>query len=124
MVRGRSSSATLEITSDTLTPGIRQFPDEIDRGLSQVIDFFTPRVEAYARDNAPWTDRTTNARNGLRATPEHEFGSRHAIVLSHSVPYGIWLEVRFAGRYAIIDPTVAAQGPELMSTVRGLFGKI
>jgi hypothetical protein len=123
-VVSRARSARLVITHDTLTPGLEEFPDVLDRALSRSMDFFTPQVEGYARSNAPWTDRTGNARNGLRATTEHSPGSRHAIVLSHSVPYGIWLEVRWDGRYAAIEPTINAMGPQVMQSIQGLIGRM
>lgn len=117
------AASGLVITSDTLTPGLRRFPDVANRQIAQTIDYFSPRVEGYARDNAPWTDRTGNARTGLRARPQHESRS-HSIVVFHSVPYGIWLEIRFEGRYAIILPTVQIQGRELMAFMKGLFGRM
>lgn len=68
------------------------------------------------RDNAPWTDRTGNARNGLKAEHQKQEMRWHQLTLSHSVPYGIWLEVRWSGRYAILNPTLEKIGPELMRT--------
>jgi hypothetical protein len=37
------------------------------------------------------------------------------IVLSHGVPYGIWLEVRFSGKYAIVTPAIPYWGPKVMT---------
>jgi hypothetical protein len=76
------------------------------------------------RQNAPWTDQTGNARNGLFAEAKHDWGRTHAIVLYHSVPYGIWLEVRHQGRYAIILPTAKEQGMAVMNTLRDLLRSI
>jgi hypothetical protein len=53
-------------------------------------------MENYAKANAPWTDRTGDARERLHATVE-ETGPIGTIVLAHGVDYGIWLEVRFGG---------------------------
>jgi hypothetical protein len=111
--------STFHWTSDTLTPGLKKFPDALDRAVAQTMDYFAPRVEGYARQNAPWHDQTGNARSGLRATTEHA-GNQHTLILFHSVPYGIWLEVRWNGRYAIIGPTIDAQGPQLMNALRGV----
>jgi hypothetical protein len=115
------AETSLRITSDTLTPGIKEFPAVLDRTVAQTIDYFAPRVEAFMKSNAPWTDRTTNARNGLRATPEHSYGRSHSIHCTHGVPYGIWLETRFGGKNAIIDPTIESQGHVLMSLMRKLL---
>jgi hypothetical protein len=72
-----------------------------------------PDVENYMKLNAPWTDQTTNARNGLIARAFQE-GDTVGIDLAHSVAYGIFLEVKWSGRYAIIEPTIQAMGPVVM----------
>jgi hypothetical protein len=74
------------------------------------------RGQAYARTNAPWTDRTGNARNGLVGAAfkgSNSFG----IIIAGTVSYQIWLEVRWSGRYAIIRPTVEATSQGLMQTL-------
>ena len=112
--------ATLVWTQDTLTPGVRKAPDDWQNEVGMVMDFFSPRVESHAKTHAPWKDRTGNARNGLTATRESE-QRKESIVLSHGMPYGIWLEVRHEGRFAIINPTIEDQGHELMGLISGLF---
>ena|SRR5687768_6378099 len=116
---GRSG---FEWDSDTATIRLRQFNERVDRMISQVIDFQADRAEAYAKTNAPWTDQTTNARNGLFARGVHETGS-HSIVLAHRVPYGIWLEVRWNGRYAIIEPTLQVIGRDTMAMVARVWNR-
>jgi hypothetical protein len=70
-----------------------------------------PRAQGWMRNNATWIDQTGNARNGLFATVQTAT-NEVAIVLYHSVPYGIWLEVRWSGRYAIINPAIQYWGPK------------
>src|SRR5262245_15447723 len=82
-------------------------------GLAAFTTGFARRVEQYAKENAPWEDRTGDARQGLKATGEQRL-VYYAITLFHTVDYGIWLEVRWDGKYAIILPTLEAMGPELM----------
>lgn len=82
-----------------------------------------PEVESYMKINAPWTDRTSNARNGLAARAYDE-NDEVGIVLFHQVDYGIWLETRFGGRYAIIDPTIEVMGPKVMARYNRLLERI
>lgn len=110
-------AARIVITSDTLTPNLKALPAKIEAAVAAAVDYSAVRAEGFARENAPWTDRTGNARSGLHTAPFHEFGSNHGYHIAHSVPYGIWLEVRWEGRYAIIEPTVQTMGPELMQMV-------
>lgn len=111
---------------------------DTDRAIDAIMSKKASDAQSHARANAPWTDRTSNARNGLMAQPFKTAGglgrdaagrfSRssgvYGFVLFHSVPYGIWLEVRFSGRYAIIEPTIRKVGPETLMLVRNLLGRI
>ena len=99
---------------------LKTFNARADRAITAAIGYHATQAQAYARTNAPWTDRTSNARNGLFAKAERKV-PHYRIIISHSVPYGVWLEIRWSGRYAIIRPTVDHEGPELMKTVSGLF---
>lgn len=67
-------------------------------------------AQAYMRANASWQDQTGNARNGLNAKVVRR-GNTVAVVCHHSVDYGIYLEVRWNGRYEIIRPTIQEFGP-------------
>lgn len=77
-------------------------PDGMAAGAAQLAE----DMEKFAQANAPWTDRTTDARKGLSGQAFAEPGIVGASIV-HSVPYGIWLENRFERRYAIIGPTQA-----------------
>lgn len=110
---------------DQITPKLQRAAQSgLDNFLQSVVQLHAPRVEAYARRNAKWRDRTGNARNGLRGIPESQKGGPYKIILAHGVPYGIYLEVRFSGKYAIINPTIAVEGPEVMRTVQNGLPKI
>lgn len=90
-------------------------------------------IQQWMQDNAPWEDQTGAAREGLRATvgrentggdiarelaggssgDNFEFG----IVVYHTVDYGIWLEIRWNGKYAIIQPTIEHWGHAVMGAL-------
>lgn len=74
------------------------------------------------RRNAPWTDRTGEARRKLVAEVETN-GATVSLYLAHGVPYGVFLEVRNGGRYAIVGPTVMRTGPRVMQGLKGLMYK-
>ena len=74
------------------------------------------------KTNAPWTDRTGNARSSLHTQSLISPGRSYGFTVAHGASYGIWLEVRFSGRYAVIPKTVASQGPAFMTTASKLFG--
>lgn len=110
---------------DEITPGIREMPSKIRQEVSKKFRQQAPRVRSYMQRTAPWTDQTGNARNGLDA----EFiGDRDverlAIRLFHGVPYGVFLETKFAGKYAVIRPTVVSEGDRIMGEMTGLLGNL
>ena len=79
--------------------------ETVERGVDATLARFEGIAESRMKDNAPWTDRTGNARNGLAATSGAE-GDLHVLVLYGQVPYQIYLELKNSGEYAIIWPTV------------------
>lgn len=59
----------------------------------------------YAQSNAPWEDRTGDARRLLDVAVQED-PEAIIIQLYHQVDYGLWLEVIQNGRFAIIMPTL------------------
>lgn len=102
---------------DTLSPSLKVLLPRIDAGVGLAFDAMKPKAESYARSNAPWTDRTGNARAGLKADHIAVPMVKHTLVIYHSMPYGYWLEVRWSGRYAVIGPTTFNTAPELAALV-------
>lgn len=102
------------IFKDGLLPSIASGGKKVKDAAWVTAQYMAPRVENYMKINAPWQDQTGNARSGLAARAYRDT-EEIGIVLYHQVPYGIFLEVRWDGAYAIIDPTIETMGPEVMS---------
>lgn len=98
---------------DSLSPHLKLLLPAIDAGVDLAFDVEERRAESAMRANAPWTDRTGNARNGLMAKHDKTPMVIHTLTLFHTMPYGLWLEVRWSGRFAIIGPTLLHTAPEL-----------
>lgn len=120
--KGAKQFARLSLEEDTLTPSLKALPKVIDGIIGLTMNYYEPRVENWMKTNAPWTDRTTNARNGLAARSGRD-KDHHWIVAFHQVPYGIFLETMQAGRFAIIMPAVEEFGPQIMKTFQGILDK-
>ena len=108
----------IEWTGD-LTTRINQFGPRMKRAMVTAAKRIEPEAEAYMKSNATWTDRTGNARAGLKAETEVET-NRVTIYLFHTVPYGPYLELRWSGKYQIINPTIEVMAPQLMELVADL----
>jgi hypothetical protein len=101
---------TIRWTGD-LPKNIRRVDPYVQSRLAAATHAFAPRAEAYLKSNAPWTDRTGAARNGLSARPEVS-PEEYKIILAHGVDYGIWLEVAHSGAYAVIIPAIPVLGAQ------------
>lgn len=108
---------------DTLSKGIASFAFKTADGMGEVANDLADALVEYARTHAPWEDRTGEAREGLEAAVTLENHSLE-VDLYHTVDYGIWLEVRWGGKYAIIIPTIEAIGPKLLAGFDHLLSEI
>jgi hypothetical protein len=79
-------------------------------------------LESYMKENAPWHDRTGNARRGLSADVSENINAIR-IELSHSVDYGIFLEYAMEERFAILEPTARLKGPDVINGMKGLLNR-
>lgn len=101
---------------------LNQFGPQIKRGMVAAANYVAPLAEAHMKQNAPWTDRSTAARDGLNAQVLVSTNGV-AIVLYHTVPYGIFLEICNGGRYAIIEPTMLIMSPVFVKAIGRLAFK-
>lgn len=110
---------------DRLAKSIEQHDLKVKRVIAGQFIRAKGDAEEFARNNAPWTDRTGNARSGLHADVNViDQGKAFELIVAHSVNYGIWLEVRFSGKYAIIQPTVDYIGAVLISRIASSIEKM
>ena len=102
-----------------IVPPDLAFPELVERFSktifvtgSRVVEERAPAMEQWAKDNAPWTDRTGAARAGLHVTVDKS-GPLAQITLAHgdNVPYGVWLEIANGGKYAIIALAIDVWAP-------------
>lgn len=112
-----------ELDASRLRKNVRELPGRIDNRVAAIVDRNAAWGQGWARLNAPWTDDTGAARGGLFALPESR-GGHHEITFSHSVYYGIWLEIANSGKYQIIMPAVRKTGQRLMGELRGMLGDL
>lgn len=111
------------ITFNTLTPGIASLAPRISSGLAALAERASHELQSTARSDAPWQDQTSNARNGLFAKAVST-GSIHTIHLYHTMPYGIYLETRWSGRYATIMPTISKLAPQIMKDADAVLERV
>lgn len=122
MARSGAADFSISWEGDLTEQRVQQIGPTIKRAMVAAARRSAPQIEGWMRSNAKWIDRTGNARSGLGAEVQVSTNTV-AIVLFHSVPYGIWLEVRWSGRYAIIEPAIIEWAPKYVDMVARLaFG--
>lgn len=106
-------SSNLSKNLELLDKNVRDF-------LDQDIDEHTVRGEASMKVNAPWHNRTWQARRGLWADNTKRDDS-YTIFMGHTVEYGQYLE---ASQYEIVAPTLLETGRSFMRSIEDMLGQI
>lgn len=102
---------------DSLTPNLQRLLPAADAAVDLVFDRYVSIFESRMRADARWTDRTGNARGGLFAEHEKEPMVKHDMTLYGAMPYSIWLELRWSGKYAVIGPTMLDVAPDMVGAI-------
>lgn len=107
-----------------LATAIERYGDRVLTAVAAVAQYVATQMQNQAKADAPWTDRTGNARTGIFGTSEADFGARVVtIYLSHSatLTYPLFLEIGNSGKYAVIMRTMQAHYEPLMQMLREAF---
>lgn len=111
---------------DQIRPSLKSATQKGQAYLAKITTYHAMRSEAAARVQARWRDRTSNARNGLTATANNRSASswHFEYTLYHKVTYGIWLEIRWGGKWGIIRPTLKQVAPEYWQDAQEVLQKM
>lgn len=93
------------LLEDTLTPLLAIGGAATLAEAEEIALRLAPDILDYAKDNAPWEDRTGDARAGLDIDVDED-NDEVTITLYHTVDYGLYLEVIESGKFATIMPTL------------------
>lgn len=116
----RSPNGAMRIF-DEIGPRLAIGPAVTASAVESVLELYKDEVENWMKENASWEDRSGAAREGLSASVEKTGLMEYQLAVFHTVSYGIYLEVRWNGRYAILMPAVEHWGPFLMQDME-VFG--
>ena len=107
---------------NTLIQGLEEYQRKVMYAIEQVALYWGPVMETAAKQDAPWTDRTANARQSLHYEVVPDL-SRDIVelYLAHGMEYGLWLEVRWAGKYQILWPTISEHLTPIKQMLDGIF---
>lgn len=117
------SRTSFRIDSANLQKNMDRFPEKVNAAVGIYAKTASKTMENYAKQNAPWTDRTGHARQRLTGDAEAvEKGWQ--IALSQGVDYGVFLELAHEKKYAILQPTVMAKSSDILHGFTHLMEKM
>lgn len=96
---------TLSIDYTEIMQRLPAFRETIEQRLERFAGEISGEIEAWMKTNASWIDRTAQARATLFARHWKE-GSTIVIHFAQFMDYGIWLEIRWLGKYSILKSTL------------------
>lgn len=114
---------TISIDAKEVIQGIERFDKTMQAQLRVVGSTISHNMEAYAKSNHPWTNRTYSAEHQLKGDFTVSDNTLD-IMIKHGVDYGYWLETRkdFKGKYQILEKARDSEINNFKNMLRTLFG--
>ena len=104
-----------------ISNGILGFENQMVQRIEIYGNSAGQKMEAHAKANAPWTDRTGKARQTITGGGEWH-GNKMRCYVAGNMDYSIWLELANEKRYAILHPTLLAMSGDILEGMRNLLG--
>ena len=100
-----------------------EYAETIEKEVMRIITRYKGEIENHMKAEAPWTDRSGNARQALWADIEHKVRVMITVTFGHShgIEYGVYLEFANAGKYAIVNPTFDIFAPRIWADIERML---
>lgn len=114
---------SFKFDASDLVNGFLKLEDKAGIAMMMYAETGALKLQNYAKQHRPWTDRTGHARQRLTCKASR-VDKGYQLELSHGVDYGIWLEMAHEKKYAIIEPTIQKEGPTVVKGFERLLEKL
>lgn len=121
MTRGNRGGIVWTTPPEQLARNITAYGDKVLTAVYAVAEYCAQAIQDDAKQNAPWQDRTSNARKMLQGEVDKLAEDVIAIYLIHGMDYGKWLELCNGGKYKIVMPTLEAHYNRVMTMLRSVL---
>lgn len=101
--------AKFQVDASEVLGKLSMFENKFDAALYQFAQNGAQKMESYAKQHRPWTDRTARARQSLQGSA-FRIDNGYRLQIAHGVSYGVYLEYAHERRFAILEPTIRAVG--------------
>lgn len=108
-------------TRVTNTFNAKAVESKMKAAIGLYADTASKKMEGDAKQNAPWIDRTGNARNSILGEFGWE-GNKAVITLSGNMSYSVFLELAHEKKYAILVPIIQRNAPEVIRAYKKVIG--
>ena len=109
----------VEIDDQIVLQNLENMSERLQTQLRILGPATAQKMQAFAQENAPWTDRTGNARARLKGSSQmDEYGLE--ISIYHQMDYGLYLEVCNNETFAILKKARDGVLPEFIDAVKRL----
>lgn len=102
-----------DVNYQSFLQGLESAQQRVVAAVDLYADTAGKKLEAEAKANAPWVDRSGNARRTM--TGGHKWrGNTCFIYVCGNMNYSVFLEYCHEGRFAVLFPTIRRLEPEIM----------
>lgn len=102
--------------------GLLKFEEKSKIAIEVYGNTAAKKLEAEAKKNAPWTDRTAMSRQTIEGGTQKN-GDNVDVYVAGNTEYFPYLELCNDKKYAILQPTVNKLSPEILKGMNNLLGK-
>lgn len=110
----------MRLNLDDVFKGLETLEQKVTKAVEIYADSTGMKLEAQAKENAKWIDRTGKARQTITHSSKW-IGPKMRIAVEGNTPYSIWLELANEKRFAILNPTLLANCDDILSGMHNLL---
>jgi hypothetical protein len=101
--------------------GLSNFENKARTAISLYCDTASKKLEAKAKMDASWTDRTGLSRKTIEGGRQWD-GNKCVIYIAGNTPQFVYLELAHDKKYAVLQPTVDELAPSILRGMNNLLG--
>lgn len=114
----------IDITGiEEVSNNLKAFPRRLKAALALDAQNIANDMEAWAKENKPWENRTGDAVKFLKAHVKWTNTNTLMVSLSHHVEYGVYLELANECKYAILEEAVRKYTPQFMDSWKKIISE-
>ncbi len=114
----------LRIDIDGVLAGLVRYATDMTACVESAGRNAASGMEDYAKNNRPWTDRTGNARRTMEGVCAWNQQGQFVVGVEGHMPYSVFLELGYGGKYSILAPTVHHFAPAFLLELADGSGRV